>query len=286
MVVGRRHRHHLRDAELDEAGGTRVGEPGRPRDRAGRDDRPLAGHQARHRCHRADPTGVGERDVRALHVVGRETAVACLADEVLVDLPEAREVERVGLLDDGHDQRPPAVLALHVDGQPEVHVRRNDPLGLAVVLLEGVAHRRVGLPGLRDRVSDQMREGHLHLPLRGLERVVQLAAAPIERRDRKRAEAGRGRDLAARLHVTGERGVGAADRLDLRRGGRGRRGRRGGAVAARRCRLHIPARRPSRCGRPCRCRSPARGRSHAPPRRAARPVCSAHRLPRPPSRWR
>ena len=70
------------------------------------------------------PAGVGERDVRSLQVVGRQRAVARLGDQVLVDLAEAGEVHAVAALDHGHDQRARAVLALDVDGEPEVRRTR------------------------------------------------------------------------------------------------------------------------------------------------------------------
>ena len=84
VVVGRGHRHHLRDPELLDPVGGGVRPLGRVGDRAGGDDRPLAGHQPRHRGDRPEPARVGERDVGALEVVGGELVLARLGDQVLV----------------------------------------------------------------------------------------------------------------------------------------------------------------------------------------------------------
>ena len=52
-------------------------------DRAGRDDRALADHQARDAGDRADAAGVGEADVRAGEVVGGQRVRARLVDQLV-----------------------------------------------------------------------------------------------------------------------------------------------------------------------------------------------------------
>ena len=78
------------DAELPELRRVDLGEPGRVADRAGGDDRALAGHQPRHRRDRADAARVRERDVRALVVVGRQRVVARAGDQLVVAGDEGR----------------------------------------------------------------------------------------------------------------------------------------------------------------------------------------------------
>ena len=70
-----------------------------------------------------------------------------------------------------------------------------------------VAHRG------RDRVPDQVRERDLHVAPRHLQRLVQLAPAPVERVHLEAAEAGRRGDREAVGHVARERGVPAAQGL-------------------------------------------------------------------------
>ncbi len=106
VVVGRRDRDDLRQAEV----GQRVGVGGlvlrRVVDRADTHDEALAGHEPRHRLHGADGSGVGQADGDTGEVVGRELVVANLADQLLVAGPEALEVERVGVTDHRHHQGP------------------------------------------------------------------------------------------------------------------------------------------------------------------------------------
>ena len=120
MVVGRRHRHHLLGADR----GADPGQAGRVADRAGGDDRALAVHQPRDGGDRADAARVGERDVRALEVVGGELVLARLADQLVEGVQELRERQPAGVLDHRHHQRAPAALLLDVDGDAEVDRRR------------------------------------------------------------------------------------------------------------------------------------------------------------------
>ena len=228
VVVGRGHRHDLRDPErldllrrcmlpLD-----RIGE------RAAGDDRALPAHQARHRGDGAEPAGVGEADVRPLEVVRGEVVLPCLGDQLLVVGVEAGEVELVRRLDAGHEQRA-LPLALDVDGDAEIYPRRLDHGGLAVGLGIGAAHHRPLLGGLDDRPGDQVGEAHLHAPL--LQNLVECPSLGVQRVDGELAERGGRRDRPALVHRPGEGGRGAAQRLCLSLGGGGRRL---GSVALRR----------------------------------------------------
>ncbi len=82
VVVGRGKRHDFRDAELLDPFRRGVRPLRRVGDRAGGDDRALAGEQARHRGDGADPARVGEADVGADEVVGGQLVLARLRDQV------------------------------------------------------------------------------------------------------------------------------------------------------------------------------------------------------------
>ncbi len=228
VVVGGRHRHHLRDAERLDLLRRGVGPLGRVGDRAGGDDRPLAVHQPRHRRDRAEAAGVGQRDVRALEVVGGELVLARLGDQLLVGGVEAGEVEPVGALDAGHEQAAPAA-ALDVDGDPEVDVLVLDHLRLAVLLDVRARHHRPVGGGSDDRPRDQVGEGDLHPALAqgGVERL----ALGVEDVHGQGAERGRGRHRPALVHRLGEDRGRAAQRLAL--AAIDGRGRRAGAVGGR-----------------------------------------------------
>ena len=195
MVVRRRHRHHLLGADLraDRAEARRVA------DRAGGDDRALALHQPRHGGDRPDPARVGEREVGALEVVGGQRVVTRPRDQVAEGVEELREREAAGVADDRHHQRAPAVLALDVDGDAEVHGAGVDHVRLAVDLAERARHDR-HLLGRRagDRVGDQVGEGD------AVAGLLELLAAGVERRDGDRAERGGGRDRPRLVHVARE----------------------------------------------------------------------------------
>ena len=168
VVVGRGDDHDLRHAEVGEC--SRVGAlvRGGIVERADADDQALSRHQPRHRLHGADGAGVGEAHRGAGEVVGAELVRADLADEVLVGVPEAAEVERVGVLDDRDEQRARAVALLDVDGEAEAEVLVADDLGLAVVVLDVArVHDRDGLgDGPHDREADEVGEADLAAPVR------------------------------------------------------------------------------------------------------------------------
>ena len=227
VVVRRGHRRDLRDAERLQLLGRSVRPLDRVGDRADGDDRALARHEARHRGDRADAAWVGQRDVRALEVVGGELVLPRLRDQVLVIGVEAGEVERVGAADARHHERARAVLALDVHGDAEVHPGTDRDPRLVVVLGVGAGHHVVLGRRAHDRPCDQVRERDLEALL--LELGVDRLSLGVERVDGKRPERGRRRHLAALVHQVRERPGGAAERLLLALGGC-RRGR--GAVAA------------------------------------------------------
>ena len=166
VVVGRGERDHLADAELGQRRSGSVGlEPGGVAERPDADDRPLAGHEPGHRLDGAERAGVGERHRGPGEVVGAGLARVDLADEVLVGEDERAEVERVGVLDAGHDQGARAVgLARRRRRAPGRRARgarrRACPCRRAsstkVALSAGTACRR-----LDDGVADEVGEADL-----------------------------------------------------------------------------------------------------------------------------
>ncbi len=104
VVVGRGQRHDLGHAQAGQGllGGAL--ELGRVLHRADAEDGALTVHQPGHGVDGADAARVGQRAGDAGVVVHRQLALAGPADDVLVGLPEAEEVEGLGLLDGGDDQ--------------------------------------------------------------------------------------------------------------------------------------------------------------------------------------
>ncbi len=96
VVVGRRERDQLADAELGDALLAGALELRRVLHRADADDRALAAHQPRHRVHGADGAGVGQRDRHAGEVLGGQLAVAGAPHDVLVGGDELAEPHRLG----------------------------------------------------------------------------------------------------------------------------------------------------------------------------------------------
>ena len=235
MVVGRGHRHDLLDTELGEPSGIDRGQAWRVADGTGGDDRALAGHQAGHARHGADAAGICERDVRALVGVGLKGVVARAHHQLVVARHEVGEAELARVAQDGHHERARAVLALHVNREPEAHAARGHALRLPVLLGVGVAHHGHVAGGLHDRPGDQVRERQL------LAGGLQLLATAVERGHGHGAEARGRRDRAALVHELHERGRGAADRLDLGAGGRGG----GGAAIPLDCGEHVLLRHPA-----------------------------------------
>ena len=214
MVVRRRHRHHLRDAEVGEDG--RIGRRvfGGVVDLAGGDDRSLRRHEPRDRSDRADRAGIRQRDRRAFEVRDFERVVARFADDVVVGLEELREVHRLRALDVRDEQRTRAVLALDVDGDAEVDVFAVDAGGLAVLRRERGVHPRELFQRSHDRVRDDVRERRFALT-RQREVIVDDAPVFLERLDRDVADGRRRRDLERQRHVLRDFCRGAAKHAAL-----------------------------------------------------------------------
>ena len=235
-----------------------AGELGRVADRADRDDAALAGHEPRHRGDRAEPAGVGERHRGAGEVVGHEAVGARLLDQRLVGGVERGEVHRLGALDDRHHEPAAAVLPLHVHRQAERDALGLHPVRRPVVHDEGVAHDRVLLGGLHQRVGDQVGEGDL------LRRPAAWSAPLSRRRRSSSTPTGTTRKVVAvgtvRLSFMLATSLAAGPLMgaapDGRRGGRtggpadgGRRRRRPAAVGRQPvASAGPPVRRPPRCG--------------------------------------
>ncbi len=202
VVVGRGQRHHFRDAELLDPFRRGVPPLRRVGDRAGGDDRALAAQQPRYRGHRPDPARVGEADVGALEVVGRELVLARLRDQLFVVGVEAGEVEPVGTLDRRDHQAVGAVLFLDVDGDPEVDRVAFDRERLAVFLGKHAHHHREVHGRLHNRPGDEVGEGDLQPPV--LQHRVDRLPFRIQRVNRNRPERSSRRHRPAFIHGIGE----------------------------------------------------------------------------------
>ena len=196
VVVGARDRDELRATRL--ANG------------AGRDDRGLAPHQARHGGNGADGPGVREGDRAAREVVGEEPTGARLLDQRLVGRVERREIHPLGVLDHRHDERAAAVLLLHVHREAEAHPAGIEAMRLAAGFLERVRHHGEGARRLHDGVADEVGIGDLLAARR--EPRVQLPAPRVQRVDHDLAE-GRGRRDGQRVrHVLNQASRRSGDR--------------------------------------------------------------------------
>ncbi len=214
VVVGVGERGDLAHCEPGDR--VRIGafELGRVADAADADDEALPRHQPRHRVHGADHPRVRDRRGGAGEVVRGDLVAPHLHDELFVRAPEAREVEGVGLLHVGHQQRVRAVALLHVDREAEVHVLVAYDDGLAVLgAVRGVERREVG-ERAHDGERDQVREADL-AGARARELVVEDLAVDLEQLRGDGAHRRRGGDAEARLHVLDRAGSGAPQRLGL-----------------------------------------------------------------------
>ncbi len=231
--------HHARDAEQPQRLFVRAREAGRIADRAGREDRALPEHEARHRRDRADAAGVGQRERCALQIAGGQLAVARRGDEFFVARAKRGEVERIGVADHRHEQRARAVLALGVDREPQMDAGLEARGRAGIVAPERVRDERHLLRRANQRVGDHVRKRDAFGASGGAHRAVELFAPRVEHVDLHGAEARGGWNREARLHVTGERGRGTLEprQRGAGRNGRHRRSRRGGrapsAVAGR-----------------------------------------------------
>ncbi len=199
VVVGAGQRDDLRDRQLRQRLGGGALELGRVLHGTDADDRPLTLHQARHRMHGADATGVGQSDRHIGEVVGGELVRPGPPHKIFVGEPELAEVHGLGLLDRSHHQLPGGPLD-QVDRETEVDVLRCGQSRLAVHLGIGVVHGRRRLERLDHRVPDQMGERDLAATGTG---QMPVDDDPVVRDQlgRHRAYGGRRRDVQGRLHV-------------------------------------------------------------------------------------
>ena len=258
MVVGRRDRHRLADAQIGQHPRVRGLEARRHAQRADPDDDALARHEAGNGLDRADRPRVGQGDRRAGEVVGGDLVGVDLADQVLIGGDEALEVPGVGIGDAGDEQGPPTGL-LDVDGQTQPDVLVTDHPGSALAVgvgHEGGVHGRDGGEGPDHRVADEV--GETDLAARGApELVVDHRAVDLEQLGRHDAHAGGRGNPEGRLHVGDDPGGRTSQRCGAGHRGRCRGDGRGGSGwcgdrSRRRCRCRHRCR--CRWRRRCRCR--------------------------------
>ena len=166
---------------------------------AGRNDRALALHQARHRGDRAQCSGIGQLHRATRKVIGHQVVGPRLLDQRLVGGVEGSEIHRFGVLDHRHDQRPAAVLLLDVHREPKAHPAGIHAVRFAVDFLEVVRHHREALGGLDDPVPDQVGEGDL--PATGRKLGIERLTTRVEDSGRDVAERSGGRDGQRLRHV-------------------------------------------------------------------------------------
>jgi hypothetical protein len=212
VVVGRRHRHHLADAE--EAQGARGHRAvlGRIVEGARGDDHALPRHQPGGGRGGAHGARVRERDGRAHEVVGRDRPLARPRHEVVEHLQEVREVELARVLDVGHEQGAAAVLLLDVDRDAEPDLVALDAVRPALELRVGVVQPGEGVEGAEDGPGHDVGEADLALA-RGVPVLVEDAAVLLQGAHGKGADRGRGGNVEARLHVLHHAEGAAADGL-------------------------------------------------------------------------
>ena len=251
VVVGRGDREDLAQAELGDDPRVRRLEPGGVTERADPDDRPLAGHEPRHRLHRAERARVGQAHRRAGEVLRRDAIGVHLAHEVLVGEHEGPEVERVRVADAGDEQRPRPVALLDVDRQaePDVLVPHDAGLARPVEVLDERGVQRGDLAqGPHHGVADQVGETDLGAGRPG-QLVVEDLPVDLEQARRDGADARGRRHPEAGLHVGGEarggsperdRRVGLVTRRRPRRAPRVVVGTGGGAGIASRTAVGVP----------------------------------------------
>jgi hypothetical protein len=145
---------------------------------------------------------VGDRDGGAGKRFGPELALPSPTDDVVVGVDQADEVERVGVADDGDQQRVGAVALLDIDREAEPEVLVVDdagPPGADVGHVRGVEHRHRA-EGPDDGERDEMGEADLRGARRG---TVRIDESPVRLKDRrgKRMDARSCRHAEARRHV-------------------------------------------------------------------------------------
>ena len=232
VVVGGGQRDQLADAQFGDAFLAGALELGGVLQCARADDRALPAHQPRHRMHGADGARIRQRDRHAGVVLGGQLAVPGAPHDVLVGRENWPKRIVSARLIAGHHELPVAVLALQVDRQAQVDVRRGDRGRLAVHLGEVPVHVRELPDRLHDRVTDQVGERDL-AAAGALEVVVDDDPVVDQQLRRNGPHAGRGRHLQRRVHVLDDGRGGAAQHpylVAFPAPGRGSRLRLGGCV--------------------------------------------------------
>ena len=225
VVVGAAQRHHLADAEDGAGFGGGAAIFGGIIDGAGGDDGALAGHEARVGRHGADGAGIGERNGGALEIGGGQLAVAGARHQVVEGVEIFLEIERAGVLDIGHHQAARAIFAGDVDGDPEIDLRVDHAVGLAVAFGVGVIERGDFLQRLDDGPSDDVGEGDFAAGKQGAV-MVDDAAIFVHHLDGDGALRGGQRNGEAGGHVLGDLPGRAAQWLETLKIGRRKIGSR------------------------------------------------------------
>ncbi len=161
VVVGAGERHHLADAQHGARfiGGAQVF--GRVIDGARGDDGALAHHQARTARHRADGARIGEGNRRALEIGRREFGPPGARHQVVERSHVLLEIQRARVLDIGHHEAARAILARHIDRDPEVDLGPHHAEGLSVFFGVSVIEPGDLFQGFHYRPADEVRVGYL-----------------------------------------------------------------------------------------------------------------------------
>ncbi len=214
MVVGAGHRHGLAQTH------------GRPDvfrhatilrriiDGAGGDDRALPRHQARDGTHRSDSTGISQRNRDAFKIGDGELVGARPRHQIVVGRDEFREIHGFGALDARDFERPGAVLACHIDGDPQVDMPARHAKGFFAALGIRLVHGRNRLDRAHNGPGNKMRIRKLALP-RGRAMLIDQPPVFVDHLHRHHALAGGHRNGQAGRHIFGDAQRRAAQRDQL-----------------------------------------------------------------------
>ncbi len=180
VIVGAGDGHDLADAQLTNALRRDRFELWRVADGSHREDGALAGHEARHRSHRAEAAGIGERHGGAGEIVRHQPVGAGLLHQLLVACQEGGEVHLLGVPDDRHHEAASPILPGYIDRQAEVDAVRGHAVDHVVLDQHRVAHVRMGPGRLNDGPRDQVGERHLFAAARGLEGGIERLPLGLE----------------------------------------------------------------------------------------------------------
>ncbi len=227
VIIGAGDAHHLADSENGARLFRRALVFGGIIDSAGGDDAALAQHQARIGGHGADRAGIGQRDGSALEIGWRQAAGAGARHQIVKCRHVFGKRQRRGVLNVRDHQAAGAVLARHIHGNAEIHLRAQDAIGLAVALGIRVVQRGQIAQGLHHRPADDVSVGDFALAGDGAV-LIDDAAVLVHHLDGDGALRRGERNGNAGPHIFGNAAGGAAQGLkllagaglDRRRGGR------------------------------------------------------------------